>query len=169
FYVFNMQSSFSIPKLNKHISGFEARIKEETALSSSWSVIVFNQESAPKLFKTILNIYLYMWTNISREFNDDLKAIEKAVFSPRSKVFEPGKMFPRQLELSRFQDFSRIGFILSAVFKETVWGWEVKSKPGRFFSGKDYISLSLFKAPAGVKKYFNRGCYKIAKRAVYIS
>ncbi|MCK4912876.1 MAG: hypothetical protein KAS05_04040, partial [Candidatus Omnitrophica bacterium] len=63
---------------------------------------------------------------------------------------------------------SRVGQILSVIFKEMIWGWEPKNKAGNFVLGKDYIKISFKKIPKEVKKRFNNERFYLDGRRVFI-
>jgi hypothetical protein len=97
-----------------------------------------------------------------------MEVIEKAAFSPQKSQNYLAKMFPEKLQFSQPSDFTKVGLILSVIFKEIVWGWEPKAKSGDFRIKKDHIAVQLRQASPELIAKFNRIGFFIDKKRVFL-
>ena len=143
-------------------------IKQGASFLPSWGLLTGSISSKKARVATFLKKYLYLWPNAEKSFIDDMRVIEKSIFhSPKDRGYL-AKMLPRNLIFEDLLDFARVGQILSAIFKEMIWGWEPKNKEGDFAIGKDYLRISLKKIPGEAKKRFNNGRFYLDQRRVFI-
>jgi len=142
-------------------------IKEHFASPFQWGVLSTISHKSRKL-RPFLKKYLYMWRYASDDFFEDMEAIQKAVFDHEKKPVSLSKMLPQRLRFSALQDCARISQILSVLFKEVVFGWEPKAKPGSFRLGKEAVCISLKGVPPLLKKRFNRHGFTFAQKPAVI-
>ena len=162
-------SRFSQLKGKESVTVGNVLIAKRQAYSPTWGIITGNVSRSKTSIAKYLKKYLYLWPDIGNDFFADIKVIEKALFvNPKYQEYLV-KMVPEKLKFAEIVDFSRIGQILSAMFKELIWGWEPKGKSGDFSLGKDYFSILIKKVPRTVKRKFNKSCLHIGeKRAFFI-
>ncbi len=143
-------------------------IKPSATALPTWGLLTGNISQNKLKVASFLKKYLYLWPNAQKRFIEDMRTIEEfLVTAPKNKGYLT-KMLPQKLYFKEMLDFSRVGQILSAVFKEIIWGWEPKNKAGSLAWGQDYLWLSLSKMPKQAKKAFNRGRFYLDQRRVFL-
>ncbi len=144
-------------------------IKQSTAKSPTWGILTGNVSSQKSTMAAFMKRYFYLWPNAEEGFNEDMDILQKEITNPSIKENYLEKMVPSKLVFRDINDLSFISQILSAIFKEVVYGWEPKGKKGDFTLGKEYLKISFKKAPKQVKRNFNRSCFYLdEKRALVI-
>jgi len=164
----NYLSRFSQLKGKEGVTVGNVLMSKRQTYPPSWGIITGNVSRSKVIIAKYLKKYLYLWPDIENDFFADIKVIEKALFvSPKYQEYL-AKMVPEKLKFAGIVDFSRVGQILSAMFKELIWGWEPKGKNGDFSLGKDYVSIVIKKAPKIVKRKFNKSCLYIGERRAFL-
>ena len=167
---------FSQPERKQELMLNNVLIKQGASSLPGWGLLTGSISSKKVRVAFFLKKYLYLWPDAEKSFIDDMRVIEKSIFSP-SKNIPKGmasprgylaKMLPKSLVFEDPLDFVRVGQILSVIFKEMIWGWEPKNREGDFSIGKDYLRISLKKVPREVKKRFNNGHFYLDGRIAFI-
>ena len=143
-------------------------IKQPSFSLPTWGILTGNISGKKVRITAFLKKYLYLWPNAEKSFIEDLKIIEKSLFTASKSKDYLAKMLPQKLVFKEMLDFSRAGQILSVIFKETIWGWEPKNKEGDFVWGKDYLRINLEKMPKEAKKNFNRERFYLDGKRVFL-
>jgi len=159
---------FSQPERKQELMLNNVLMKQGASLLPSWGLLTGSISSKKAKVASFLKKYLYLWPNAEKSFIDDMRVIEKSIFNPSKDRGYLAKMLPRNLIFKDLLDFARVGQILSAIFKEMIWGWEPKNKEGDFAIGKDYLRISLKKIPGEAKKRFNNGRFYLDQRRAFI-
>jgi len=156
-YYSNALTEFLLPLAKERATLTNILMKKRPDSPPAWGLIItpgLNLKSAALIKK-----YLYLWPNINQIFIEEMVIIEESLFSAKKESNYLLKMLPSKLAFGRPMVFFLIGQILSAMFKEMIWGWEAKEKTGDFVTGKDYIGIFFKKQiPARLKINFNKAC-----------
>jgi len=159
---------FSQPQRKQELMLNNVLIKQGISSLPSWGLLTGSISSKKARVASFLKKYLYLWPNAEKSFIDDMRVIEKSLFTPPKDKGYLAKMLPNGLVFKDLLDFARVGQILSVIFKEMIWGWEPKNKEGDFAIGKDYLRISLKKIPREVKKRFNNGRFYLDGKRVFL-
>jgi len=143
-------------------------IKQGASLLPSWGLLTGSISSKKAKIALFLKKYLYSWPKAEKNFIDDMRFIEKSISNNFKSKGDLNKILPNSLTFKDLIDFSRVGQVLSVIFKEMIWGWEPKNKAGSFVIGKDYLKISFKKIPKEVKKRFNNGGFYLDGRRAFI-
>ncbi|MFH1519367.1 MAG: helix-turn-helix domain-containing protein [Candidatus Omnitrophota bacterium] len=143
-------------------------IKPAAASLPTWGLLTGNISRNKLRVASFLKKYLYLWPQAQKRFIEDMRAIEEFLVTTSKNKGYLTKMLPQKLNFKEMLDFSRVGQILSAVFKEIIWGWEPKNKAGSLVWGQDYLGVSLSKMPKQAKEAFNKGCFYLDQRRVFL-
>ncbi|MCF7916273.1 MAG: hypothetical protein K9L61_00655 [Candidatus Omnitrophica bacterium] len=141
------------------------RIKEKPKVVPSWGLL--SSSGRTSIDKVIKN-YLYRFPQTNNGFKQDLKVIEKSLFSD-TKQPNLVNIFPDQLKFRTIADFAWISQILSAAFKEIVGGWEPRRKKGNLSKGRSYLKISLEGVPAKIEQNFNQSLFYHQDKRVFLT
>jgi len=158
----------SQPERKQELMVNNVLMKPGDSLLPSWGLLTGSISSNKAKVACFLKKYLYLWPNAEKSFINDMRVVEKAIFSSPKDRGYLANILPRNLVFNDLLDFARVGQILSVIFKEMIWGWEPKNKKGSFSIGKDYLRISLEKIPGEVKKRFNNGRFYLDQRRAFI-
>ena len=169
FLLTNISTEFLQLKENERVILSNVLIKRKIASFPQWGFFT-TRDLAKKGVKlsVLAKKYLYLWPYMEKNFLEEMEIIEKSLFNPK-KTIDLGEMLPNRLCFNSIYDFSRVGQILSVMFKELIWGWEPKEKKGDFTKAKFYIKISLKGVPAQLKKKINNACFYIDKKRIFLA
>jgi len=156
-YYSNTLTKFLLPLAKESSTLSNILMKKTPNSPPAWGLITTSGAG----FKpaALIKKYLYLWPNINQIFIEEMVIIEESLFSVKKESNYLLKMLPAKLAFGRPMVFFLIGQILSAMFKELIWGWEPKGNQGNFVTGKDYIGVFFKKQiPARLKINFNKAC-----------
>ncbi len=145
-------------------------VSREAKASPSWGLVSTlplgeKNSNLPRVLKG----YFYAWPYLSQDFFREMRVLDKSLAAPAAPEGNYlAKMLPQRLIISQPIDLVRVGQVLSAMFKEVVWGWEPKGKSGNFTIAKDHIRIFLKDTPLKVKKNFNRAGLYLGEKRIFI-
>jgi len=145
-------------------------VSREAKTSPSWGIVSTlplggKDSNLPRVLKD----YFYAWPCLSQDFFREMRALDQSLAAPAApEGNDLAKMLPQRLVISQPLDLVRVGQVLSAMFKEVVWGWEPKGKSGNFTIAKDHIRIFLKDTPLKVKKKFNQAGLYLGEKRIFI-
>lgn len=166
-YLLNIPATFNSPGENLELKMDNIQIKKGSS-SISWGLL--GVLAGAKRGTTLANIatqYFYLWPYIQEDFFKEVEAAEGRI-SLGLMPENPLKMLPNKLVFTQPIDFVRVGQILSVLFKGLVAGWEPRGKSGTLSLRKGYAKIVLKPAPNKLKKAFNKYCFYLDQRRVFL-
>lgn len=159
---------FLQPTDNQYIELNNVLIKKSKKLSAFWGILSLGEAKNVKLnWDKIVKSYFKFWPDINNAFENDLKVIQKSFLS-QNKVFPLANILPSHLKLGNINAFSRLGQLVSVLFKEMLNGWEPKGKKGDFVETSQFIKVFIEKCPKKVKRKFNHCSFLIRGKRVVL-
>ncbi len=161
------QMKFEHFKVKEELFLHAVLLKEKTSGAFEWGVLSTFQAAASQQL-ALAKRYGCAWRSVNEDFFRDMEVLEKAYLSAAGAA-DIAKMIPSRLILASAQDFSRVGFILSVVFKELIGGWEPKAKAGFLRQGKDSVRIHLPQIPRQIAKRFNASRFSYGGKTAFIA
>jgi len=157
----NTLTELSQPQAKEKVMLINVPIKQKMSQFPNWSLLI--SPGAVKDIKTeaLLKQYLYFRPYPDISFIEEMEIIEKSLLAVKVPDEYLLKILPEKLAFGQPFVFFQIGQILSALFKELIWGWEPKNSSGCLSKTKTYIEIAIKNTPRQAKIAFNQACLYI--------
>jgi len=167
FCLLNILTTFNSAEGDSELRMDNIQIKKGSS-SVSWGLLgVLAGAKKGAILAKLATEYFYLWPYIQEDFFKEVEAAEGRIslgLMPES----PLKMLPGKLVFMQPIDFVRVGQILSVMFKGLIAGWEPKGRGGTISLRKGYAKIVLKTAPNKLKKSFNKHCFYLDQRRVFL-
>jgi len=157
------------------VSTIFAQAKEKKGVISNNVLLRRYKEAFPcwgimtdikKNVRFCLNNYLRLWPYMEKSFLEEIKIIEKYLFS-QAEYTDLAELIPPSLTFEKEADFGQIGAILAMIAKERIGEVGSKAK-GTLISGKGLSRLVIQGISPRIKKKFNKNSFSLNNKRIIL-
>ncbi len=138
-------------------------IKHSKHTESHWAIMTNKRQGIDDFIRSYTVEFPYM----DKGFLEETKMMEEFKPTPRVKK-SFNSLLPNELHIKTEADFAKLAQILDTVFRTNISDITLPGQEGRVTVGKDFYRIMLSRIPKKIKKVFNKRCFYLNERRVYL-